>query len=56
MSLKKGIATTEFWTDIAVAVVVVFDKHLGLDLSPEVKVLVTSIAAVYTVCRSWIKK
>lgn len=52
----KGIKTTEFWVDIVTAAVIVFDKHLGLDLSPTVTALAASLAAIYTICRSWTKR
>lgn len=53
---KSGLKTTEFWVALAAAVTVVMDKHLGLDLSPTVKILTGSLAAIYALARSWVKK
>ena len=56
MERKAGVKTTEFWTTLVAAVVMVFNQGLGFNLPEEQLMSFAGVVIAYVLGRSIVKK
>ncbi|MFQ5716628.1 MAG: hypothetical protein ACE5GQ_05955 [Nitrospinales bacterium] len=54
--IKSGVKTTEFWTTLVAAVVMVFNQGLGFNLPEEQLTSFAGVVIAYVLGRSIVKK
>lgn len=54
--IKTGVKTTEFWTTVAAAIIMVFNQGLGFNLPSDQLMSLAGVVMSYCLGRSIVKK